>query len=130
MYRRTLLIALLAAPVAAFAKEAEVSKKANTATYVAMQTLSASITRRDGTRGVVTIDNGIDVPDATLRAYALSAQPRLRAACNRLLSNYMAGLPGGAAPNADYLVREFQRITDTTLGKTGARVLVGSILMN
>ncbi len=120
------LALLMSAP--AFAKEPE--KRGSTATYIELQTLSATSIRPNQSRGVVTVDNGLDVPDPALRAYAVSAQPRLQAAYNQFLSTYMSGLAPGAPPNADYLVSQFQRLTDQVLGKPGARFLVGSIIVN
>ena len=130
MLKAALIAALLLAPGLALAKEGEASKRGNTATYVELQTLSATCIRPDHSRGVVTVDNGIDVPDPALRAYATSAQPRLQAAYNQFLTTYMSGITPGAPPNADYLVSQLQRLTDQVLGKPGARFLVGSILMN
>jgi len=47
-----------------------------------------------------------------------------------VLRIYAAGLPPGAPPNADYLGSSLQRQTDSTLGRPGARLLLGSILVN
>lgn len=131
MHRRAVIalgLTLLAAPVA-FAKE-EAKDKAGATTYVGLQTLNATTVRTNGSRGVVTVDNGLNVPDPALRALAAASAPRLRAAYNAFLSKYMIGLSPGAPPNADLLAAEFQRLTDLTLGKPGAKFLIGSILMN
>jgi hypothetical protein len=131
MDRRTFIaiLAVLALPGAALAK-AEEKAAINVPTYVQLPTLNATSFRADGSRGVVTVDNGLDVADPVLRAQAAAMQPRLRAAFNQFLSRYMSGLAPGAPPNADFMAREFQKLTDATLGKTGARFLIGSILMN
>jgi hypothetical protein len=130
MHRRAViaLVLTLIAPPLALAKEAE--PKAGVTTFIELQTLNASTLRANGSRGVVTVDNGLNVPDASLRALANASTPRLRAAYNAFLSKYMIGLAPGAPPNADLLAAEFQRLTDVTLGRPGAKFLIGSILMN
>ena len=81
-------------------------------------------------RGVLTVQLGIDVPNATLRARAAASVPRLRAAYAQVVQTYAAGLPAGALPDADWLSRELQRQTDRVLGAPGARLLLGSIIVN
>lgn len=124
-----LLIAALAFPLAASAKE-EAKAKPTDRTYVELPTLNATSIRADGSRGVVTVDEGLDIPDPAIRAMAGPYGPRLRAAYLDWLTRYMAGLSPGAPPNADLMVTELQRVTDRTLGKPGARFLIGSILVN
>ena len=60
----------------------------------------------------------------------VTSMPLLRAAYSEVLRTYATGLATGAVPNADYLARELQRQTDMALGRPGARVLLGSILVN
>ena len=55
---------------------------------------------------------------------------RLRAAFTQVLQIYASGLPAATAPDADYLAGKFQRETDRILGKPGAKLLVGTILVN
>ena len=43
---------------------------------------------------------------------------------------YAAGLPSGSEPNADYLAQSLQRQTDLILKRPGAKLLVGSVLVN
>jgi hypothetical protein len=70
------------------------------------------------------------VPDGGLRAKAESLLPVLRAGYLQTVMTYAAGLPFGGLPNADYLARTLQRQTDQTLGRPGARLLLGAILVN
>ena len=86
--------------------------------------------QRTGGRGVVTVESGVDIADDKLREYAEKALPRLRSAFNGFLQAYVQGLSPGTPVNADYLARELQRQTDTVLKKAGAKLLLGSILMN
>ncbi len=109
---------------------AEERKKGGGETFIQLQTLTATVIRADGRRGVMTVEAGVDVPDDALRERADQSTPRLRAAFAQVLQIYASGLPGGAVPNADYLARELQRQTDAVLGRAGARLLLGTILVN
>jgi len=122
------LAGLIAGPAAAAGGGEK--KKGGGATFIQIPTMTATILRRDDRRGVLTVETGLDVPDATLRTRAELSQPRLRAAYAQFLQTYAATLAGGMAPNADYVARELQRQTDTVLGKPGARLLVGTIMIN
>jgi hypothetical protein len=79
--------------------------------------------------GVLSVDCGLDVPDAGCAA-GRPVLPRLRAAFVQTVQSYAAGLSSGALPNADYIAATLQRQTDTILGRPGARVLLGAIIAN
>ena len=130
MNRRGLIVAalLVAAPRVGLA--AEQRKKGGGATFIELTTLTATITRANGSRGVMTVEVGIDVPDAALHARAAQSTPLLQAAYAEVLRIYAAGLPPGAPPNADYLEFALQRQPDNPLGRPGARLLLGTILVN
>jgi hypothetical protein len=137
MFDRRHLCALLlalpaaAAPLAAFAApDASEKKKGGGLSYIQFQTLTATVFRGDGRRGVLTVEAGIDVPDAGLRARANLSQPRLRAAYIQFLETYAGGLPPGSPPDADYLASNLQALTNRVLGRAGARLLLGTILIN
>ena len=130
MRRRLLLALLLTAPLAAPAQAAEEKKKGGGASFIQIPTMTATILRRDQRRGVLTVETGLDVPDNALRTRAELSEPRLRASYVQFLQTYATTLSGGLAPNADYMARELQRRTDQVLGKPGARLLLGTILMN
>ena len=105
-------------------------KKAGGETYLAMNTLLGTMIRSSGQRGVLSVDCGLDVPEPVLRTLANQSLPRLRAAYLQTIQSYAAGLPQGALPNADYLGLTLQRQTDALLGRAGARVLLGAIIVN
>ncbi|THD74250.1 MAG: hypothetical protein E7812_18115 [Phenylobacterium sp.] len=134
MKRRDLLVALAisAAPVALHAAEKPDTKKKKSGgiSYVPIDTLTGATTRSGGRRGVMTVECGLDVPDGNLRARAEASMPRLRAAYVQTVIIYAAGLPAGAPPNADFLATSLQRETDQALGRPGARLLLGAILVN
>ena len=133
MNRRGLIVAGLAgalAPSLALAQEKPTHKKGGGLSYIQLDTLSATIVRPNGRRGVMTVECGIDVADAGLHARAAQSTPVLRAAFSETLRTYASGLPSGAPPNADYLSMALQRQTDTVLGRPGAKLLLGTILVN
>jgi hypothetical protein len=119
----------VAAPFAATAAPTE-KKKGGGLSYIQFPTLTATIFRPDGRRGVITVEVGIDVPDNRLHDRTNLLVPRLRASFVQFLQTYAAGLSPGAPPNADYLARTLQNQTDQFLRQPGARVLLGSILVN
>lgn len=130
MDRRLALAAVLSlVPAIASAAGGE-KKKGGGVTFVQIKAVSATIIRRDGSRGVITVECGVDVPNEALRAKANTVQPRLRDAYAGLLQAYAGGLPKATVPDADYLAGEMQKATDRVLGKAGGRFLVGTILIN
>ena len=131
MDRRIALAAALALlPTVAAAGGGEEKKKGGGAQFLQIKAVLATIIRRDGSRGVVIVECGLDVPDEKLRTLADQSQPRLRAAFAGFIQAYAGGLPAAGVPDADYIARELQRLTDATLRKKGAKLLLGTILVN
>jgi hypothetical protein len=119
----------LAAPAPALANEGG-KKKEEPKTYFALAPINAVVMRRDGRRGVMTLETGLEVKDPELMKRAEASTPRLRAAFAQVLMIYAAGLRGGAAPDMDYVARELQKVADQVLGKPGSKVLLGSALIS
>lgn len=134
MLRRRLvaLLAVLAAPVltAAAEKKDDKKKSENAGPYIPIQTLTATMIRPNGRRGVLTVQCGLDVPDAKLRAKTELYLPRLRAAYIQTLQTYASGMTPGLPPNGDVLAQALQRDTDRILAQKGARMLLGAMLIN
>lgn len=137
MQRRQILSALallpLALPGAALASGGEPKgekKKGGGLSYIQIPTVTATILRGNGRRGVLTVETGVDVADEKLRTRAQQMLPRLRAAFVQSVQVYAAGLNIGSLPNADFIARELQRETDRVLGQKGARLLLGTMLIN
>jgi hypothetical protein len=129
MTRRALLAAALAAlPALAVAKEEK--KKKGGESYVPIPTLLGTTRRPGGRRGVLTVECGLDIPDGRLRELAELSLPRLRSAYAETVQAYAGGLPTGSAPDAEFLAQALQRNTDAVLGRRGARLLLGTVLVN
>jgi hypothetical protein len=135
---RLLSIALAAAlaggplvmPAAAYASAHGKEEKKAPPTYFALDPINAVVLRRDGRRGVMSVEAGIEAKDPVLMARAQASTPRLRAAFAQVLMVYAAGLRGGIAPDMDYVGRELQKACDQVLGKPGAKVLMGSAMLS
>jgi hypothetical protein len=136
MRRRDLfgLIALAALPGMLSATGAHASGEAKKRTggenYVSFNTLTGTMNRGGGRRGILTVDCGLDVPDAKLREFANQSLPRLRAAYVQVVLTYAAGMTGGGPPNPDVIAQALQRQTDLVLGRPGAKLLIGAVVAN
>jgi hypothetical protein len=127
--RRRLLLALVTLALLPAAARGEDKKKTGGASFIQIETLTAYTVKPGGRRGVLTVDCGLDIPDAALRARANLMLPRLRAAYVQSVQIYAGGLPSGQPPNPDFLSRTLQRLTDEVLGRKGARLLMGAVLV-
>ena len=133
MHRRLILvlaIAALAAPATALAAEQPEKKKGGGISYIQFATLTATVIKGNGRRGVLTVDAGVDVPNAGLRARVNLLEPRLRAAYVQVLQAYVYSLGPGSPPDPDVLSTTLQHETDRVLGQPGAHVLLGAMLVN
>src|SRR4051812_47873761 len=94
MNRRRLLSVLAVVPglVPNLAIAAEEKKKGGGLDFIQIPTLTATVTRRDGRHGVITVETGVDVPDHRLHDQAEASTPRLRAAYAQVLMTYAAQL--------------------------------------
>ncbi len=129
MRRRSLLIALPLAAVPGLALAGE-KKKSGGTSFIQLNTMTANVARIDGRRGVFTVEAGLDVPDPVLRERANGLLPRIRAAFNDTLSVFAASMRPQTAPDLDLLSKKLQADTNRVLGRPGARLLLGSCLVN
>ncbi len=131
MKRRTVLaLAAVAAALPAVGLAGEDKKKTGGESYIPVETLTAYTLKPGARRGVMTVDCGLDIPDAALRDRAQLMLPRLRAAYVQTVQIYAGGLPADLPPNPDFLARNLQRATDDLLGRKGARLLIGAVVVN
>ena len=129
---RRLLLALAALAVAAPARALAADEKqpSGAGAYVQMEPLLGTTIRSASRRGVMSVDCGLYVPDPALRARVEQSIPRLRAAYVQTVQSYAAGLSDGALPNVDYIGQTLQRQTDAILGRPGAKLLLGAVIVN
>lgn len=127
VFAAALLSLALAGGAPALAAE---KKKGGGTSYVQLETAAAMVVRSDGGRGVLTVESGVDVKDTALRSRAEALKPRLRDAFVAAIQSHALGLGAGSPPNADRLSADLQRETDRVLGKPGAKLLLGSLILN
>lgn len=97
--------------------------------YLSLPTATATVLRRDGRRGVMTVETGLDIADGALMERAQLSQPRLSAAYNEIVRIAAARLLPDAPPNVEWLVVALQHATDAILGKPGAKLLLGTVMV-
>lgn len=97
--------------------------------YMRLPTITANVIRSGGRRGVMTVETGLDTPDAALRTRAAQSAPRLRAAYAAVVQASANTLRPGAPPDVERLVAQLQAATDRTLGRAGARLLIGTVMV-
>jgi len=97
--------------------------------YMRLPTITANVMRSGGRRGVMTVETGLDTPNAALRTRAAQSAPRLRAAYAAVVQQAATALLPGAPPDVERLIVQLQAATDRTLGRAGARLLIGTVMV-
>ena len=130
MKRRALLAApLLLAATPALASGSGGGGGGTAGGYVRYPTITATTMRPDGRRGVMTVETGVDVPDAALKLRAEQSQPRMRAVFNILVQREANTLLPGGVPNIDRLAAQLQSATNIILGRRDAKLLLGTVMI-
>lgn len=132
MLRRTLLglLALVSASPARAAGPAPAAGGKSEVSLVRLPVLNANIIRSNRTRGVISVESALDVPDPKLRARVQLMIPRLRSDLTRRLGLFTSNLGAGAPPDLDLLAPQLQKQVDATVGQPGARLLMQNVLIN
>lgn len=97
--------------------------------YLSLPTATATVLRRDGRRGVMTVETGLDIADGALMERARLSQPRLSAVYNEVVRIAAERLLPDAPPDVEWLVVALQHATDSILGKPGATLLLGTVMV-
>lgn len=132
MKRLCLMICVAAlmgtSPAFAASKQKKVTADTN---FLMLPPLTASVGGPYRFSGIMNIEIGLVIKDEDLRAYAEQIAPRLRAAHNQALTRFsMSYYRPGTVPDVETLARNLQRATDEALGKEGAELLMGSVIVN
>lgn len=77
----------------------------------------------------MTVEIGVDVPDAGLRTRAEQSRPRLSAAYAEVVGQAGRTLLPSAPPDVEGLIAALQAATNRVLGRAGARVLIGTVMV-
>lgn len=97
--------------------------------YLRLPTITANVRRPGGAMGVMTVETGVDTPDAALRTRVAQSAPRLRAAYASVLQQAAAEMLPGAPPDLERLVARLQAATNQAVGRPGARLLIGTVMV-
>lgn len=124
------LACLFASPVFAQEEHAPQHKITQSESYIMVDPIYSTIVDSDRPIGMLMIGFGLDIPDPALRAEATRAMPVLRDAYVRSLMAFAwSHVRPWVQPDADEIADRLQRVTDRTLRKKGARVLLAQLLM-
>jgi len=91
--------------------------------------VTGNVTGSNGRRAIMSVELGLDVPDAALRTRATQSAPRLRAAYATVVQRVASTTLPGMAPDVERLVAQLQAATNATLGRSGARLLIGTVMV-
>lgn len=97
--------------------------------YVPLPAINVGVVGRYRTEGVITVEMGLDIPDARLRTRALANRPRLSDALRQSLSTYASTYyRANTAPDIATMKRLMQASVDRALGGPGAQVLFSGVI--
>jgi hypothetical protein len=123
-----LLLALAAPPALADGGSMPEHKITQSESYIMLEPMYATIL--DGARpnGMLMVAIGLDIPDGGLRNEATRAMPILRDAYVRNLMSYAwTHIRPSQQPDVVEIADRLQLVTDRTLRRTGARVLLAQV---
>ena len=133
MDRRHFIAALTLAPAAFVAGKAWASPKAESGTraggQLRMALVTATVLRRNQRRAMLTVESTLDIPDGALLERAKLSQPRLNAAYNEAIQIQAARQLPNTVPDLDAITQTLQQATDRILGRAGAKVLLGTVMV-
>lgn len=138
MHRRTLLTACLAtltcalvSPLPAAAGGHGAPKKKGGGEGFTQFPMLTVFTAGSGHRhGTLSIDMGLYCTDPKMVERIKLYMPRLKDAYIARLQGYAGNLTSNSLADADYLSTQLQAATNQVLGVQGAKVLIGSVLLN
>lgn len=131
MDRRTLIITAIAASLgagSAWAKSPKGEAKSGGG-ELPMPLATATVLRTHGRRGIMSVESTLVFTDGALLEHAKLSQPRLNAAFNEAVRVEASRLLSDALPDVTALTRALQRAADRVLGRPGARVLLGTVMV-
>ncbi len=139
MNRRILLSALFAVPLLAAVSSAHAGghgggggekKKGGGPGFTQFPMINVFTSANGARHGSLSLDMGLYSSDAKMVDRIKLYMPRLRDAYISRLQGYASNLSSSTMVDADYVETQLQTATDTVLGQKGAKVLIGSILLN
>jgi hypothetical protein len=105
-------------------------KKAGGKAYTQLPMIVLSTKSQKSKRGTLSIETGIYAEDPKLVDFIVLHQPRLIDAFISSLQTYAQTLTNTSVANTDYMTTLLQAATDRVIGKKGAKVLLGTVVLN
>src|ERR1700722_3599569 len=125
-----MLLILLASPALADEARAPEHKITQSESYRMLEPMYATIINGDRPSGTLMVAIGLDIPNVALRKDADRAMPILRDAYVRSLMSYAwSHVRPWIQPDVVEIATRLQKVTDTTLHKPGARVLLAQVMV-
>ncbi len=128
--RQFLALIAVASLVVPAAQASEPKKKGGGEGYTQFKTINVFTEAGRRRHGTLSVDMGLYSDDAKLVEQIKLYQPRLQDAYVARLQAYAGTLNSSALVNTDFIAMQLQSATDTILGRKGAKVLLGTILLN
>jgi len=121
---------LFAGPVLAQEAQAPEHKITQSESYRMLEPMYATVINGDKPSGTLMVAIGLDIPNVALRHDADRALPILRDAYIRSLMAYAwSHVRPWIQPDVVEIAARLQKVTDTTLRKPGARVLLAQVMV-
>ena len=128
--KRLFLSLLFVAALAGAAHGEEAKKKGGGPGFTQVPMLTVFTGASSARHGTLTVDMGLYTDDPKLAEQIKLYLPRLTDAYISRLQAYAANLNSRSLADTDLISKQLQGDTDRILGRTGARVLLGSVLLN
>lgn len=128
--KRVVVPLLITALVATSAHGEEAKKKGGGQGFTQVPMLTVFTDANRARHGTLSVDMGLYSADPKLGDQIKLYLPRLTDAYVSTLQTYASALNSRSLADTDYISAQLQADTDRILGRTGARVLLGSVLIN
>ena len=132
MNRRAFLLSLAVTGLlaATSTQAAEEKKKGGGKGYTQFPMITVFTQVNATQHGTLSIDMGLYTDDTKLQDQIKLFMPRLQDAYLSRLQSYANGLNARSLADPDFVSLQLQQATDRVLGRAGAKVLLGSVLLN
>jgi hypothetical protein len=128
LFRAVLVVTGSLITPAAFASEPK--KKGGGEGYTQFKTINVFTAASRRKHGTLSVDMGLYSEDPKLVEQIKIYQPRLQDAYVSRLQSYAGTLNSSTLVDMDFISMQLQNATDSILGRKGAKVLLGTILLN
>ena len=97
--------------------------------HLAMPLATGTVIRSNGRRAIMSVESTLTFEDGALLERAKLSQPRLNAAFNEAVRTEASRMLPDTVPDTTSLTRTLQRAADQVLGRQGAKVMLGTVMV-